>query len=74
MKVKNGWAAWQIRILYKEFSWKSSWRSEIKRRVIDLVVKCQLLVIQTLFQLQGSFFRAFGASSFTEAGFAWCAR
>jgi hypothetical protein len=27
-----------------------------------------------LFQLQGSFFRAFGASSFTEAGFAWCAR
>lgn len=39
---------------------------------MDLVVKCQLLVTQTLVQLQGSLCRAFGASNGTEAGFAWC--
>jgi len=38
---------------------------------MDLVVKCQLLVTQTLVQLQGSLCRAFDASSNTEAGFAW---
>ena len=73
MKVKMVGPHGRLRILYNEFSWKSSWKLEISEGcVMDLVVKCQLLVTQILVQLQGSLCRDFVASNGTEAGFAWC--
>jgi hypothetical protein len=61
----------RLRILEKEFSSKSSGKSEIREgSVMALVVKCQLLVTETSVQSHSCLFRALGVSGGTEARFA----